>query len=135
MPRQCDHVPRGYALSWRVAQELLWLHSSFLLVERLFLGSWQPMGQSDVVPQAGRTQAVGDRQAVMRASVNSSLLPWEAELDWHCLEGAEGRDPLGDCLILQLGVQVQLTLLKCFVLGAENTAGSRTEDDWCTCSP
>ena len=35
------------------------------------------MGQSDVVPQAGRTQAVGDRQAVMRASVNSSLLPWE----------------------------------------------------------
>lgn len=93
------------------------------------------MGQSDVVPQAGRTQALGDRQAVMRAGANSSLLPWEAELDWHCLEWIEGRDPLGDCLILQLGVQVQFTLLKCFVLGAEHTARSRTEEDWCTCSP
>lgn len=93
------------------------------------------MGQSDVVPQAGRTQVLGDRRAVMRASANSSLFPWEAELDWHCLEEAERRDPLGGCLILQLGVQVQFTLLECFVLGAESAAGSRTEDDRCSRSP
>ena len=71
----------------------------------------------------------------MRASANSSLFPWEEERDWHCLEGAEGRDPLGGCLILQLGVQVQFTLLECFVLGVESTAGSRTEDNWCSRSP
>lgn len=78
-------------------------------------------------PSPGRQAGSGDSQYQLR------FLPWGGGLDWHCLEGTKGGDTLAGCLFLQLGVQV--SLLKCFILGARNKARNRMEYDWCICSP